>query len=801
MKPQNPLTYDYEIYLPAKNLFVTSGDVIFCEHVGRQEPERLLPPILTLNETRAQLRVEDFQNLVDTVHLDNDEGVRYKVLKVYKSKGLNVVDRVLYNPDVPNAVGGTIDTIHLLDAVGYPILLGKQNPAYHPSLPSSTSGELATLDDSTRVDIRAVAPVNIPHLVNETLKAKAKRLLSEAHQASEEANTAHGVNRRSKRLKQNARASVVTTERAAPDVVSKAILDWAFEHIPDELWQPVTSADGSEAYPASSSGATSFVPRYESEPRHHGEAMSRESERELWSASEDREVDALEELHFADIVDIPPDRTPLQIIWVYKYKTDELGNVVLYKSRLVVRGDLAIQGFDYFETYSPVAKIDSIRLILAIIISHSLRPLQMDISNAYVQSILLEEVFLKAIPGRPLPPGKCYKLLRSLYGLPQSGRNWNSVISNFLKDLGFVQLRDDLCVYALFENGKLVAIIALYVDDIVLGSDTEAREQWFTALLMARFKAKIIGIPANVIGLAVKWTPIVGQSYFQAVNIANIKSINILAKRFELEGSRAVKLPYNESAKLTKLSCPVGAQLECPEVKQMQTEYRTIIGTFIWLQVTTRVDITQTVLVLSQFVANPGYQHYKSALWLIRYLIGTATLGIEYNRDASADLVGYVDADHASHESRRSIYSYVFMFAGGPIFWKNGFETRFSLSTAESEIRAVFALREAIKHVLYLKKVFRSLLLDNIADKATIAMSTLPTAVYEDNMATIRFSLNPASQSTMKYLEVDILWIHDAIERKEFELLKIDTKQQLADIGTKFNTSEIFYYLRSCLMK
>ena len=80
-------------------------------------------------------------------------------------------------------------------------------------------------------------------------------------------------------------------------------------------------------------------------------------------------------------------------------------------------------------------------------------------------------------------------------------------------------------------------------------------------------------------------------------------------------------------------------------------------------------------------------------------------------------------------------------------------------------------------------------------------MSTLPTAVYEDNLDTIRFSLNPASQSTMKYLEVDILWIHDAIERKEFELLKIDTKQQLADIGTKFNTSEIFYYLRSCLMK
>jgi len=93
------------------------------------------------------------------------------------------------------------------------------------------------------------------------------------------------------------------------------------------------------------------------------------------------------------------------------------------------------------------------------------------------------------------------------------------------------------------------------------------------------------------------------------------------------------------------------------------------------------------------------------------------------------------------------------------------------------------------------------LLLEDIADKASIAMSNLPTAIFEDNLAALRYSLNPSSQSTMKYLEVDILWIHDAIKRKEFVLLKIDTKQQLADIGTKFMTSEVFEYLRGMLLK
>jgi len=795
MNPRNPVTYEYDIYIPAKNLFVTSGDVIFCEHVGRKEPERLLPPILSLKGSCERLNVKDYQELIDTVHMDNEEGVTYKVIKVYSSKGLAVVDRVLYDPNRSNEKGGVIDTVHLKDVLGYPILLGKQNPGYRPTLPTNSADEVINHSESDRFD-RAVRPER-----TEALKGKAKRLRSDAHQASVEANTAGLVQRR--RLRSNVSTNVADVQGSNPavkdDIISKTILDWAFEHIPDELWEPVASPDSNVNYTGSSD--TSTAPAYDSEPRHHGEAMSRASERELWKASEKREIDALEELNFAEIVDIPEDRTPLPIIWVYKYKTDETGKVVLHKSRLVVRGDLAIQGFDYFETYSPVAKIDSIRLVLAIIIVHRMLPVQMDISNAYVQSEISEEVYVKAIPGVPLPLGKCLKLLRSLYGMPQAGRNWNSVISIFLIELNFVCLREDLCVYGLFELGILVAVIALYVDDIIAGLDSEIRKKWFVDQIMARFKAKYLGLPTNVVGLAVTWMPIQNQIYFQSVKIVNIKSIKVLGKKFELMGSKPVKLPYNEATKLTKIQCPVGAQLECPDIKQMQTEYRTLVGTFIWLQTTTRVDITQTVLVLSQFVSNPSYQHYKAALWLVKYLLGTLELGIVYDMNADAQIVGYVDADHASHESRRSIYSYIFMFAGAPLFWKNGFETRFSLSTAESEIRAVFALREAIKHVLYLKKVFKSLLLEDIADKASIAMSNLPTAIFEDNLAALRYSLNPSSQSTMKYLEVDILWIHDAIKRKEFVLLKIDTKQQLADIGTKFMTSEVFEYLRGMLLK
>ena len=172
-----------------------------------------------------------------------------------------------------------------------------------------------------------------------------------------------------------------------------------------------------------------------------------------------------------------------------------------------------------------------------------------------------------------------------------------------------------------------------------------------------------------------------------------------------------------------------------------------------------------------------------------------------YNLSEDFKLLGYVDADHASHESRRSVYSNIFMLAGGPIYWKNGFETRFSLSTAESEIRAVFALRECIKHLLYLKKVFKTFLRDDVADNASIAMSSLPLSIFEDNAATIRYQLNFSSQSTMKYLEVDIYWINDSYTRGEFQLVKIENADQLADINTKFTTGLIFLSLRGRLMK
>ena len=137
MKPYTPISIEYEIYLPSKDVFITSGDVVFSEHVGRKEPERLLPPLMTLPHGVKSFLPQDYQYLVDTVHMDNDEGILYKVLKVYRKRDAVVVDRVIFETDKPNNPGGITDCVYLSDILQYPIILGKSNPRHSGNTTSS----------------------------------------------------------------------------------------------------------------------------------------------------------------------------------------------------------------------------------------------------------------------------------------------------------------------------------------------------------------------------------------------------------------------------------------------------------------------------------------------------------------------------------------------------------------------------------------------------------------------------------------------------------------------------------------
>jgi len=165
MKPQNPITLTYELYLPSKNVFITSGDVVFCEHVDRSKPERLLPPVLMLPPGAKTLDPADLQHLVDNIHMDNDEGSTYRILKVYKRAGNAIVDRVLYSNDKNKDLGGKVDTVYLDNIIQYPIFLTAipAGTAMLASTPMTTDFMITTdLSSNQSIPDPALRPIVAP---------------------------------------------------------------------------------------------------------------------------------------------------------------------------------------------------------------------------------------------------------------------------------------------------------------------------------------------------------------------------------------------------------------------------------------------------------------------------------------------------------------------------------------------------------------------------------------------------------------------------------------------------------------
>ena len=776
---QSMITHEYEMFLPLKNKFIQSGSVTFCEHVGRSEPERLLPPVMTIPRDVRGLLPEHYQNLVDTIHFDNEEGVQYRVLKVYSSKGLVIVDRELYDPRNPD-VTNKIDTVNLGDVLSYPILAGVSNPTYRAILPDDVvSGSPPVIDGSLPIGSHQVA-------LSKSQEKKKRKLEATKLQNDNIMRKVKSIGtRQSERLREVEVNSMEETH-SWKSMISEIIMDWSMnKDIPfifhadtvDTLTQPVSHV----------------------EPKHHKAAMQ-SPEAAQWRASEDREVSSLLKNEFAEVVDIPVGRRVLPCMWVYAFKRDHTGRVIVYKSRIVVRGDQAVEGLDYVLTFSPVAKLETIRIACALIILLKMKPLQVDINTAYVQSKLEEDIYMWGIPGYDLPRGKCYKLLRSLYGLPQSGRNWNILFVSYLLGMGFVQIREDLCLLILVIDNVIVAIIALYVDDLLIGTDTDAREQWLLLSLQARFDLRIIGIPSLLLGITMKWSELPNERFFSKVTLSIAKCINALLVQFDMVDCKPRNLPANPNTTLSKAQCPTDQQLESGEFRDMRHRYRMLVGTYIWLQATVRIDIVHIVLILCSFMSNPGPAHYTAALWTLQYLKSTKDRGITYHMDGEFDLTGYVDADHGSHEDRKSVYSFLFMLAGGPISWKSGFETLVSLSTAESEVRACHALKEPVKHLLYLKKVFESLILPEVAERSKIYLSRLPLCINEDNRAAIRYMINPSGESSMKHIESVIFWLHDHVKSGLIKFVECASADMLADNGTKIQEYGPFTSINDRLM-
>jgi hypothetical protein len=410
----------------------------------------------------------------------------------------------------------------------------------------------------------------------------------------------------------------------------------------------------------------------EAEPQSYKEAVS-SSEAPLWKEAINSEIESILQNHTWELTDLPRGCKPLGYKWIFKRKLKADGSIDKYKARLVVKGYRQTEGLDYFDTYSPVTRITSIRMLIAFAALNNLEIHQMDVKTAFLNGDLDEEIYMEQPEGFRVPgqEEKVCKLVKSLYGLKQAPKQWHEKFDNVMISNGFQINECDKCVY-IKECNRGYVIVCLYVDDmLIIGSNKEIIKSTKN-MLNARFDMKDLGLADVILGVQISRTPdgyILSQKHY----------IEKILEKFNSNDISISKTPVDLTLHLYKNT---GHSIN-------QLGYARIIGSLMYLMNCTRPDIAYSVSKLSRYTSNPGKDHWTAIIRVLRYLRYTKDYGLHYTR-YPAVLEGYSDANWISDTNdSKSTSGYVFTLGGGAVSWKSTKQTCIARSTMESEFIAL----------------------------------------------------------------------------------------------------------------
>lgn len=221
---------------------------------------------------------------------------------------------------------------------------------------------------------------------------------------------------------------------------------------------------------------------------------------QCWREAMKLELDALDANKTWCIVDLPPGIVPIGNKWVYKIKRKADGSIERFKAHLVAKGYTQTKGLDYFDTFSPVAKLTTVRLLLALASIHKWHVHQLDVNNAFLHGELQEDVYMVIPQGVPSSPNKVCKLLKSLYGLKQASRKWYVRLTALLLHCGYHQAGSDHSLFTKHTPDTFIALL-VYVDDIVLVGTSLLEFDAVKTTLHYAFGIKDLGILKFFLGL------------------------------------------------------------------------------------------------------------------------------------------------------------------------------------------------------------------------------------------------------------------------------------------------------------
>lgn len=286
--------------------------------------------------------------------------------------------------------------------------------------------------------------------------------------------------------------------------------------------------------------------------------------------------------------------------------------MVRNKARLVAKGFNQEEGIDYEETFTPVARLEAIRMLLAYASSNNFKLFQMDVKSTFLNGFISEEVYVEQPPGfeNNSLPNHVFRLTKALYGLKQAPRAWYERLSSFLIKNNFTKGKVDTKLFIKnFENNFL--IVQIYVDDIIFGSTNESLYESFAKTMSLEFEMSLMGELTFFLGLQIK-------QLSNDIFISQTKYAMNLLKKFNMNNSKAINTPMSTSTKL---------EIDESGESFDQKTYRGMIGSLLYLT-TTRPDIMFSVGLCARFQSNPKISHLKAVKRILRYLNSTTNLGL-----------------------------------------------------------------------------------------------------------------------------------------------------------------------------
>ena len=524
-------------------------------------------------------------------------------------------------------------------------------------------------------------------------------------------------------------------------------------------------------------------------PLSYTEAIARQDS-SIWHAAMDRERQSLSDMGAFEETVLPQGEKTIGLKWVYDIKTDAAGVRIpgKEKARLVAQGFNQRPG-QYDETYAPVAKMASVRVLLAWAAVQDLDIFQSDCKTAFLHAKIRHPLYVRPFPGYPTStPGLVLRVLVALYGLRQAAYEFYMLILSLLLDLGMVRCEVD---HGIFfgewtsspapsvpmppDGSPLVLFVPLHVDDGLAITNSPLLYAWFLSILSRRLHIVDLGPCAKFLNIL-----IIRDRPKRRLWLSSHVYIAELLSEWNLSTCRPVSTPF-PSTLPDPLSAPPNS-LPALSDADLLTHYQRLVGCLLYIAITTRPDLSYYAMWLGQFNASPTRAHFLLTKHVLRYLAGTSTLALCLGAPSPrvpSSLSGYLqnmgctDADWASDVvDRKSISGYSFYFQGSLVSWSAVKQKSIALSSTEAEY---YAMAHAFKEALWLRTFLGLLRLP----------VPRPFPILCDNQAACSLSNSPAISARSKHIDIRHHFLRDHVQAGSFSTTWVPTEDMPADIFTK----------------